>query len=65
MAAQKRSKGELRLVRSATAYRRLAWKQGTSEQQRARYNAKADRLMRQADEIRDRRARAQAAGRPF
>lgn len=53
---QKRSKSEMTLVRSATAYRRLAWKRGLSERQREIYIRKADHLMRQADAIAARRA---------
>ena len=58
MAAKlKRSAAEMRLIRSATAYKRLAWKADTTERQRKLYLGIAERKTREANSIRERRER--------
>lgn len=61
MAAQRIPQAALRLRRSATAYKRLAWKRDQSQAQATTYWLKAERLDRQADQIIERAAARRAA----
>lgn len=57
MTRKKTPKAALRLIRSATAYRRLAWRRDLmGTKQAERYQARADRLMREAERIKERAA---------
>lgn len=47
-----RSKAEMRLIRQATAYKRLLWRQGSTPAQRALWQRTIDRLEREAERIR-------------